>query len=96
LVKTFKGKAARNYSFLRQRPIDNFIVDFFCKELKLVIEIDGTYHNFQKKADKQRDKRLTELGFSVIHFQNEEVLNDILSIRKTLESFINEFENQAR
>jgi very-short-patch-repair endonuclease len=95
-LKLLRGKQLKNYPFLRQRPIDNFIVDFFCKELKLVVEIDGVYHKFQKKADKQRDQRLRELGFSVIHFQNEDVLNDILSIRWTLESFIDEFEKQSK
>ncbi|MBN2773661.1 MAG: DUF559 domain-containing protein, partial [Prolixibacteraceae bacterium] len=44
--KLLKKKQLRNYQFLRQRSIDIYIVDFFCKDLKLVIEVDGTYHLF--------------------------------------------------
>ena len=83
------------YQFLRQRPIENYIVDFFCKDLKLIIEVDGFYHRFKKKRDKIRDQRLMELGFSILHFDNEEVLNDLLSIQRTLENYINEFQKRG-
>ena len=85
--KLLKNKQLKGYQFLRQRPIDKYIVDFFCKELKLIVEVDGFYHKFKKKKDKQRDNRLKEIGFTVLHFQNEEVLHDLLSIQRTLENF---------
>jgi very-short-patch-repair endonuclease len=94
--KLLKNKQTRGYQFLRQRPIDCFIVDFFCKDLKLIIEVDGFYHKFKKKKDKLRDERLKELGFSILHFQNEEILNDLFSIQRTLECFIYEFEKRQR
>ena len=81
------------YRFLRQRPIDQFIVDFFSKELNLVIELDGYTHQFEEviEKDKYKDKRLSELGFDVIRFSDEEVLSDLNNVARTLENFILNF-----
>lgn len=92
--KILKRKQLRGYSFLRQRPIHNYIVDFFSKDLNLIIELDGAIHRFQKKKDNQREKELKELGYSVIRFANEEILNDLIHVEKTLEGFIDEFEEK--
>ncbi len=64
--------------FRRQVPIDDFIVDFYCDELKLVIEIDGDVHDrdAQKRRDEIRDKRLTKLGYRILRFSNALVIND--------------------
>ncbi|MGB6294815.1 MAG: endonuclease domain-containing protein [Rivularia sp. (in: cyanobacteria)] len=64
--------------FLRQRPIDNFIVDFYCAKLKLVIEVDGESHftNEAKIYDEQRTLMLENYGLQVIRFTNEEVLKN--------------------
>ncbi|MBN1820650.1 MAG: endonuclease domain-containing protein [Prolixibacteraceae bacterium] len=94
--KLLKKKQLRNYQFLRQRSIDIYIVDFFCKDLKLVIEVDGTYHLFNRKKDRARDEDLNDLGFTVIHFNNEEILNDLLSVQRTIERFIDEYEKGAK
>ena len=58
------------YQFRRQRPIDNYIVDFACLPLKLVIEVDGLSHDSEEaqQKDKIRDKRLKELGFTNLRF----------------------------
>jgi len=55
-----KGKQMLGYDFDRQRPIDDYIVDFYCKDLKLVIEIDGESHTYEKVAENDiiRQKRL--------------------------------------
>ena len=92
--QTFKRKQLRGYPFLRQRPLKNFIVDFFCKELKLVIEVDGEIHKFQKRKDKQREEEIKELGYSVIRFQNEEILYELFNVERTLKSFIDKFEEK--
>lgn len=65
--------------FLRQFIIDQFIVDFICRESKLIIEVDGAYHSEprQKINDEQRTYILQSLGFRVIRFSNEEILFDI-------------------
>ncbi len=91
--KLLKRKQLRGYSFLRQRPINNYIVDFFSKDLKLIIEVDGEIHKFQKGKDKIREDELIKLGFSVIRFHNEEILNELFNVQRTLEGFIDEFEN---
>ncbi len=69
--------------FHRQVPIDRFIVDFYCHELKLALELDGEVHRTldAKARDSERDTILTGLGISVIRFENESVfrnLDDVL------------------
>ena len=63
--------------FNRKRPIDHFIVDFFSKELGLIIEIDGNSHDNNAKYDRYRQDRLIALGFTLLRFQEGEVLNQI-------------------
>jgi len=66
------------YSVLRQRVIDNFIVDFYCAHLKLVIEIDGESHFTEEGIgyDKERTEILEGYGIKVIRFSNNEVINN--------------------
>ena len=92
--KVLRKSQLRGYPFLRQRPIGYYIVDFFCKDLKLIIELDGEIHRFQKKKDKKREDELKELGYSIIRFGNEDILNDLVHIERTLESFVDEFEKR--
>lgn len=92
--KVLKRKQLKGYPFLRQRPIANYIVDFFSKELKLIIELDGKIHQFQKKKDKAREEELTKLGYTVIRFNNEEVLKNLYNVERTLEIFIDNFEKK--
>ena len=67
------------YKFRRQHIIDIFIADFVCLEKKLIIEVDGGYHNTleQREADELRTQILNEIGFKVIRFTNEQVVGDI-------------------
>ena len=78
------------YRVLRQRPIDNFIVDFYCAELKLVIEIDGDSHftNDGKTYDLERTTNLEGYGLRVIRFTNNEVLNNIERVCQQIEKTI--------
>ncbi|WP_242204464.1 DUF559 domain-containing protein [Aestuariivivens insulae] len=68
-----------DHKFRRQHIIDEFIADFVCLEKSLIIEIDGGYHNTieQKEADELRTKILSEIGFKVIRFTNQQVIGDI-------------------
>lgn len=84
--KVLKLKQLRGYSFLRQRPIGSYIVDFFSKELKLVIELDGEIHKFQKSDDKKRDDEIEGYGYSIIRFDNEDILNGLPNVIRTLEN----------
>lgn len=84
-----KQKQMMGYDFDRQKPIDRYIVDFYCKELRLAIEIDGDSHVEKWNSyDKRRDKRLRELGVNILHFQNEEVLNDVRDVLLTIEEMV--------
>jgi len=76
-----------NWQFRRQRPILNYIADFMCKDLLLVIEVDGYTHNFEETLAKDtiKEKALEEVGYKVLRFQDEEVLNDIDNVIRTLE-----------
>ena len=75
--------------FKRQQPIDKFIVDFVCSEIKLIIELDGGQHNYTENiiSDAERTKKLEELGYRVIRFWNNEV-DDIEAVWEELEKFI--------
>jgi len=72
------------YKFTRQKPIDRFVVDFYCSELLLVIEIDGGYHDKRKYYDSERDKRLAWRGIKVIRFSDKEIINDLEKVKKRI------------
>lgn len=80
-----------SYRVLRQRPIDHFIVDFYCARLKLVIEVDGGIHDdkIQKEYDEQRTLFLNVYGLTVIRFRNEEVLNEFERVCEEIGYFLN-------
>ena len=62
------------YRFLRQRPIEKYIVDFYCHSLNLVIEIDGAAsHNTKLKKDLIRQKELESLGINILRFSDKDV-----------------------
>jgi very-short-patch-repair endonuclease len=63
------------YKFRRQHPIDNFIIDFYCAQAKLCIEVDGATHfePAQAEYDAARTAYLEELGYQVIRFRNDDV-----------------------
>ena len=88
LWKQLRGKNLEGYKFRRQHIIDEFIVDFVCLSKNLVIEIDGGYHNEPevKQADEVRTEILNSLGFKVIRFTNEEVINDIENVLLTIKN----------
>ena len=76
--------------FRRQHPIDNYIVDFVCLPKKLIIEIDGEIHAFQKGADEQRQLKLeAKLGYTVLRFSNEEVLRDVNEVMRKITETLN-------
>jgi very-short-patch-repair endonuclease len=72
-----KNKKLINFKFTRQKPIGNFIVDFYCAKLKLAIEIDGKIHKFQKVRDDERDNILKQkFGLRIIRYKNKDILNN--------------------
>jgi very-short-patch-repair endonuclease len=85
-----KGKQVRGYDFDRQRPIDNFIVDFYCKDLQLAIEVDGESHYANPEKDKKKDKRLNELGVTVLRFDDLDVRHKLGKVIESIEKWIDE------
>ena len=78
---------------MRQKPIDNYIVDFFCYELMLAIEIDGEAHNYKVEKDQVRQNRLESLGINLLRFLDIDVKRNMNGVLQTLNAWINNFES---
>ena len=83
-----KGKQVHGFDFDRQRPIDNYIVDFYCKDLQLAIEIDGSSHDSDESQinDKIRQEKLELLGVTFLRFHNLEVKRDMQNVVRAISS----------
>jgi len=82
------------FTFNRQRPALNYIADFMCKELKLIIEVDGYTHLLDEVIinDKIRQANLENAGFTVLRFKDEEVLKEIDTVKNKILVVINHLE----
>ena len=89
-----RARKLRGYQFSRQRPVFNFIADFMCPKLELIIEVDGIIHNFQKKKDLNRDKFLSSLGYTVLRFSEEDVCLKIEKVKSDLNKYIDIYEEK--
>lgn len=85
-----KGGQLGAYDFHRQKPIDNYIVDFFCNRLMLAIEVDGYTHTFEQTIEKDsiKAKRLEELGVAVLRFSDDDILTNIEGVLQSIRDFI--------
>lgn len=79
-----RAKNLSNYKFHRQKPLDNFIADFYCSKLRLIIEIDGDSHADKKEYDEIRTEILNQYGLTVVRYTNDEVLNNIEGVYEDL------------
>jgi very-short-patch-repair endonuclease len=77
LWKALRAGNLQGYTFNRQKPLDEYIVDFYCKKLRLVIEVDGDSHDGKENYDRQRQQRLEELGLTVIRFYDHDVMKHL-------------------
>jgi len=82
--KVLRAKNMDGYQFNRQFPIEDFIVDFICRKLNLIIEIDGSSHLMKNAEDRARHDRLEQLGYIVLHFPEQEVINRIDDVIKDI------------
>ena len=88
--KVLKNKEVTNYKFTQQKPLGDFIADFYCSKLLLVVEIDGGIHNELKNRDKERSEILLyKYGIKVVRYRNDNVLNNI-------ENIIVDFKNEVK
>jgi very-short-patch-repair endonuclease len=86
------------YDFHRQKPILNYVMDFFCHELELAIEIDGNSHDlgYKIQLDIQMQKEIEGLGISFLRFADGDVKFDISNVLRSIEGWILDFEEKKK
>ena len=94
LWNELKQKKMRGYDFDRQKPLNNFIVDFYCKDLMLAIEVDGISHDSSVAYDNdmERQRKLERVGISFLRFDDREVRKDMDNVLIEIEGWIIEWE----
>ena len=92
LWKCIKNKTM-GAEFHRQVPLDYFIVDFYCHELKLAIEIDGDSHDERQLVDDKRQKRLESFGVTFIRFSDLAVKKDMGNVLLSIENMVQQLRN---
>lgn len=92
LWSRLRSKKIDRYKFRRQQPIFDYIVDFYCNDLKLIIEVDGEIHSFSEKTsyDSKRDNILKINGYHIVRLSNFEVETEINSAINKIISYISE------
>lgn len=82
------------YDFHRQKPIDQYIVDFFCNKLQLAIELDGHSHKIIEvwEKDKKKTRRLNNLGIQVLRFSDHQIMFDMDNVLRAIVDYILIFE----
>ena len=88
LWKRLKNRQLNDVKFRRQHPLFQFIIDFYCHEYKLIIEIDGPIHDFQLAKDHLRDQLFQQKGYTIIRFTNNEILNTIDNVISSIKEYI--------
>ena len=92
LWQRIRRKQIRSVQFYRQKPLLNYIVDFYCAKARLVIELDGSQH-FEpehQKRDAERDKSLAEYGLRVLRFDDRQVLAETDSVVAEIDKAVKE------
>ncbi len=84
------------YNFHRQKPIGNYIVDFFCPKLNLVIEIDGVSHDDKRESDVVRETYLKSLGLNLIRFDDREIKLQMDSVLEFIRNTVYDIEHGKR
>ncbi|MEM9338360.1 MAG: DUF559 domain-containing protein [Bacteroidota bacterium] len=96
LWQELRASQLKGYAFNRQKPLGRYIVDFYCKKLNLVIEVDGEshHHELARLKDAQRQKALEELGLVFLRFDDLDVKHQMHFVLNTIVNFIEKFERQ--
>jgi len=84
LWKQLHNKKFKGFDFDRQKIIGNFIVDFYCANCNVVIEVDGSSHNDKEEYDRERDAFLKGLGLTVVHIPAQDVLKRLSDVMRML------------
>jgi imidazole glycerol-phosphate synthase subunit HisF len=86
LWQKLRGKKFDTLKFRRQHPVDQFIADFYCHKLQLIVEVDGSIHNLHEiiETDNGRTHMLKSMGIAIIRFSNEDIINNLESVLTVL------------
>ena len=84
LWRHLRSRGLGGLKFRRQEPIGRYIVDFVCYENRIVVELDGSQHAMRREEDQARDQWLSEQGFKVLRFLDNEVLTNIDGVLEVL------------
>ncbi len=97
LWQKLKRDQMYGYDFHRQKPIDRYIVDFFCNKLRLAIECDGYSHQILEvyQKDTKKTKRLNALGIQILRFSDWQILHDMENVLRAIEAYIVDFEENG-
>ncbi|MBN1471086.1 MAG: endonuclease domain-containing protein [Syntrophaceae bacterium] len=88
-----KGRKIGAYQFTRQKPIGNYIVDFYCSKLRLAIEIDGISHDDKLEYDRQRQRQIESQGVRFLRFSDEDVRENLEDVVQVIADWV---ENENR
>jgi len=91
LWQSLRNRKLMNLKFRRQHPFGKYVLDFYCHEVKLCVEADGSIHNEKdiSEYDEHRTKVLNESGITVLRFTNQEIIESITSVIIKIEDFVN-------
>ncbi|UZO80461.1 endonuclease domain-containing protein [Aquimarina sp. ERC-38] len=97
LWQKLKRKQMYGYYFHRQKPIDNYILDFFCYELMVGIEVDGYSHQLLEvqRKDTIKERKMNELGITVLRFTDQQVFKDMFNVLLAIEYYIQDYEENG-
>jgi len=90
LWQQLRNKQLMGFDFDRQKPIDNYIIDFFCDELKLAIEIDGASHINNDEKDLKRQNKIEQFSIRFLRFTDLEVKKNLQGVLHTIRGWIEE------
>jgi very-short-patch-repair endonuclease len=90
LWSRLRSKKIKGYKFRRQYPVYDYIVDFYCDEFKLIVEVDGDIHNIaeNKEYDDKREHILKINGYQILRFTNYEIETNVNSVTQRIRTFI--------
>jgi very-short-patch-repair endonuclease len=94
LWNKLKQKQMMGYDFHRQKPIDEYVVDFFCPKLSLVVEIDGESHEGKLAKDSERQQQIERYGVHFLRFPDDEVKANLDGVAEEIRKWIEESERQ--
>lgn len=98
LWNQLKNKKLKGYDFHRQKPILNYILDFFCHELYLAIEVDGITHDseIQQAKDKVRQAEIEALGIFFLRFKDSDIKTQMDSVINQILNYVEAFEKSSK